>query len=198
MTSSNGNMFRVTGRLCGNSPVTGEFPTLRPVTRSFDCFFNVHLDKRLSKQSWGWWLETLSCPLWHHCNDIEKKIRQSFGTHSELLLHVTWQSLFNTVTCKALFSLYMKPLTSYNWTHCGRNKMATILQTTIRIAFSLHRIKFHLFFSYGFIDNKSAFVQWMPWSRTSDNVSVLSMRPLSTKVSENLIKVRAFLFTKIS
>ena len=40
MTSSNGNIFRVTGPLCaGNSPVTGEFPAQSPVTRSFDVFF---------------------------------------------------------------------------------------------------------------------------------------------------------------
>ena len=36
--------------LCaGNSPVTGEFPTQRPVTRIFDVFFDLHLNKRLSK-----------------------------------------------------------------------------------------------------------------------------------------------------
>ena len=35
MTSSNGNIFRVTGHLCGDSPVPGEFPAQRPVTRSF-------------------------------------------------------------------------------------------------------------------------------------------------------------------
>ena len=55
--------------LCvGNSPVPGEFPTQRPVTRSFDAFFDLRLNKRLSKQSWCWWLEMLSCPLWRHCN----------------------------------------------------------------------------------------------------------------------------------
>ena len=37
----------------GNSPVTGEFPTKKPVTRSFDVFFDLRLNKRLSKQSWG-------------------------------------------------------------------------------------------------------------------------------------------------
>ena len=47
-----------------NSPVPGEFTTQRPVTRSFDVFFDLRLNKRLSKQSWGWWLETLSCSLW--------------------------------------------------------------------------------------------------------------------------------------
>ena len=48
----------------GNSPVAGEFTPQRPVTRSFD----VCLNKRLSKQSWGWWFETPSRPLWRHSN----------------------------------------------------------------------------------------------------------------------------------
>ena len=52
----------------GNTPVPGEFPAQRPVTRSFGVFFDLRLKKRLSKQSWGWWSETLSCPLWRHCN----------------------------------------------------------------------------------------------------------------------------------
>ena len=52
----------------GNSPVTGEFPTQRPVTRSFDVLFDLRLNKRLSKHSWGWWFETPSRPLWRHCN----------------------------------------------------------------------------------------------------------------------------------
>ena len=37
----------------GNSPVIGEFPAQRPVTRSFDAFFDLRLNKRLSKQSFG-------------------------------------------------------------------------------------------------------------------------------------------------
>ena len=57
--------------LCaGNSPVSGEFPTQRPATRSFDVFFDLHPNKRLNKQSRGWWFETLSCSLWRHCNGI--------------------------------------------------------------------------------------------------------------------------------
>ena len=43
--------------LCaGNSPVTGEFRSQRPVTQSFDVFFDLRLNKLLSKQSWSWWL----------------------------------------------------------------------------------------------------------------------------------------------
>ena len=53
----------------GNSPVTGEFPAQRPVTRSCDVFFDLRLNKRLSKQSWGWWFDTPSHPLWRHCNE---------------------------------------------------------------------------------------------------------------------------------
>ena len=78
MTSSDGYVFRVTGPCTGNSPVTGEFPAQRPVTRSFDVFFHLSLNKqlKLSKQSQGRWFETPSCPLWHHCNGI---IIFSFG-----------------------------------------------------------------------------------------------------------------------
>ena len=52
----------------GNSLVSGGFPTQRPVRRSFDVFFDLCLNKRLSNQSWGWWFETPSHPLWRHCN----------------------------------------------------------------------------------------------------------------------------------
>ena len=51
MTSSNGNIFRVTGHLCGE--FIGEFPSQMPVTRSFDVFFDLCLNKRLRKQSGG-------------------------------------------------------------------------------------------------------------------------------------------------
>ena len=88
MTSSNENIFRVTGHLCGKLPVTGEFPTQRPVTRSFAVFFDLRLNKRLSKQCWGWWLR-------HHCayygiTAMPKHDR--FGTHmyASLCLHVCW------------------------------------------------------------------------------------------------------------
>ena len=54
----------------GNSPVRGEFPAQRPVTGSFDVFFDLHPNKRLSTQLRGWWFETPSCPLWRHRNGL--------------------------------------------------------------------------------------------------------------------------------
>ena len=83
MTSSNGNIFRVTGPLCGEFTGPGEFPAQRPVTQSFDVFFDLRLDKRLSKQPWGWWFKTPAWSLWRHRND----------THDGFTIHETvcWQ-----------------------------------------------------------------------------------------------------------
>ena len=68
MTLSNGNNFLALLALCaGNSPGTGEFSAQKPVTRSFDVFSDLRLNKRLSQQSWGWWFETPSRSLWRHC-----------------------------------------------------------------------------------------------------------------------------------
>ena len=79
MTSSNGNIFRVTGPLCGEFTDPGEFTAQRPVTRSFDVFFDLRLNKQLSKQPWGWWFETPSWSLWRHCNVDGPWISQPIG-----------------------------------------------------------------------------------------------------------------------
>ena len=65
-TSSNGNCFRVTGPLCGE--FTGR--QWIPLTKASDAsvFFDLRLNKRLSKQSWGWWFDTPSRSLLRHCN----------------------------------------------------------------------------------------------------------------------------------
>ena len=54
--------------LCaGNSPVTGEFPSQRPVTRSFDVFFDLCLNKQLRTiETPVIWEPSFS--LWRHCN----------------------------------------------------------------------------------------------------------------------------------
>ena len=50
--------FSASLAICANSPVTGEFPAQRPVTQSFDFFFDLRLNKRLSKPLRGWWFES--------------------------------------------------------------------------------------------------------------------------------------------
>ena len=81
--------------LCaGNSPVTGEFPAQRPVTRSFDVFVDLRMNKRLSKQSGGWWFETPLRSLWRHCNDSGWSIFHSSHRY-RIWLAYTWDGLIN-------------------------------------------------------------------------------------------------------
>ena len=65
VTSSNENIFRITGLCEGNPSVTGGFPSQRPVTQSSDVFF----DLRLNKQSRCWWFQIPSRSLRCHCNE---------------------------------------------------------------------------------------------------------------------------------
>ena len=69
MTSPNGNMFRVTGPLWGESTGPRWIPSQRPITRSFAVFFDLRLNKGFSKQSIRLWFKTPSRSLWRHCND---------------------------------------------------------------------------------------------------------------------------------
>ena len=65
-----------------NSTVTGEFLSQRPVTRSFDVFFDLCLNKGLSKQWWDWWFETPSRSLWRHCDGVLLREGQYVGSVS--------------------------------------------------------------------------------------------------------------------
>ena len=56
--------------------VSGKFPSQRPVTRIFGVFFDLRLNKRLSKQSWGGWFKTPSRSLWRHRNVCRWKGKQ--------------------------------------------------------------------------------------------------------------------------
>ena len=78
------------------SPMTTEFPTRRPVTRSFDIVFDLRLNKQLSKQGWGWWFETPLRPLWRHYNDLRchnTNCYSPINKHSMLYLIVLFWNL---------------------------------------------------------------------------------------------------------
>ena len=122
MTSSNGNIVRVTGVYAENSPVPGEFPAQRPVTRGLDVFFDLRLNKRLSKQSWGWWFETLSRPLWRQFNHLLRygvqQAREYIYDMMNGMLGNPWFCITKTkVRCRKFFgrmeySFLLKPLLS--------------------------------------------------------------------------------------
>ena len=107
MTSSNGNIFRVTVPLCGEFTGPGEFPTQRPVTRSFDVFFDLRLNKQLSKQPWGWWFETPSWSLWRQRNE-RSRVLWYFLCYLNKATCFTWhhtlRCLWNVLCCRILFN----------------------------------------------------------------------------------------------
>ena len=70
MTSSMDTFSALLAFCVGISPVTGQFSSQRPVTRSLDVFFDLLYNKRLGKQSWGWWFETPARSLWRHSDYI--------------------------------------------------------------------------------------------------------------------------------
>ena len=110
----------------GNSPVPGEIPTQRPVTRSFNVYFDLRPNKRLSKQWWGWWFETQSCPLWCHRNvwyDTHKPwvhvyttrklsprdyLNRMIGTQKQSMIHKSSSVDYYTVKSCAVNSLSFK------------------------------------------------------------------------------------------
>ena len=69
-TSSNGNIVRVTGHLCGEFTGHRWIPRTKASDMDLDVFFELRLNKRFSKHSWGWWFETPSGPLWRQCDEL--------------------------------------------------------------------------------------------------------------------------------
>ena len=80
MTSSNRNIFRVTAHLCGEI-----HRAQRPVTWSFDVSFDLHLNKRLSKQWRDWWFETLSRSLWRLRNFMAVEVHSYVLSNIEII-----------------------------------------------------------------------------------------------------------------
>ena len=96
--------------LCaGNSPVAGEFPTQRAATRSFDVFFDPFPNKRLSKQSRGWWFEMPPRSLWRHNNNKELSIANWIGNVSSV------RYLYTEIIGKQQ-STFLLIDTGFNWT----------------------------------------------------------------------------------
>ena len=84
--------------LCeGNPSVTGGFPSQRPVTRSFDVFFDLLLNKRLRKHSRRQRLRTTPWSLWRHCN-----VKSYLNVHIFWPIHCCYW-LFNDSLCHLLF-----------------------------------------------------------------------------------------------
>ena len=145
--------------LCaGNSPVPVNSPHKGQWRGALMFFFYLRLNKRLSKQQWGWWFEMPSWSLWRHCNDsLELRLKHMNITRSikdELGTYVTFwakqkQPKFNfplAVRCISwIFSLNIAcavALHSTNGmllTHWGRTKWTLSWQKMLEFRFKFHR-----------------------------------------------------------
>ena len=106
MTLSNGNILRVTGPLCGEFTGPGEFPAQRPVTWSFYVFIDLRLNKRLSKQPWGWWFETPPWSWWRQWNDYWKTVPMNISAYTDF---------YTTAQGSIGFGLFLIRLPRYLW-----------------------------------------------------------------------------------
>ena len=97
--------------LCrGNSSVTGEFFAQRPVTRSFDVSFDLHLNKRLSKQS-CYWFETPSRSLWLHRNDYVPLLLPVLDTRNHSITVAAHRVLFICIaSSQVMYQRIVSPL----------------------------------------------------------------------------------------
>ena len=84
MTSLNGNIFRVTGHLCGE--FTG-IPHTKASHAELWCFFYLRVNKGLSKQSGGWWFGTPSWSLWRHSNVQQKSLWDDMSVMKSRITH---------------------------------------------------------------------------------------------------------------
>ena len=115
----------------------GNFPAQRPVTRSFDVFFDLRLNKRLSKQPWGWWFETPAWSLWRHRN--EKWIPNN-RWYASCLLSFVFSNIYHlllisiqqvTYFCTVLYKCDMSVDISWGY-KCYKCSTAMILLTPRR------------------------------------------------------------------
>ena len=137
MTSANGNIFRVTGHLCGEFTGHREFPAQRPVTRSFGVSLICSwINGQINNRGAG----DLRC---HHANYDVPVLGASNATG---LSRVSKSCPISRVSksCPKFVEIMIKD----QLTHWGRDKMATIFQTPLSNAFSWKkmfefRLKFH-------------------------------------------------------
>ena len=129
MALSNGNISAILYLCDGNPPVTGGFPSQRPVARSVAVFFDLRMSTQLSKQSRRRWFETPSRSLWRHCN--VQSFPMCYGLlHTQKLTHSVRNLLFGCslkptdFTHAAFFSTNVNPVLPVSgrcWPFCKKN-----------------------------------------------------------------------------
>ena len=103
MTSSNGNIFRVTVPLYGLFTGPRWIPRTKASEAELYVFFDLRRNKRLSKQSWGWWFETPWRLSPNHCNVFAEK-RSSIDRLQQIFPHVSTGHILHITHYPKLFT----------------------------------------------------------------------------------------------
>ena len=85
--------------------------------RSFDVFFDLHLKKRLIKQSRRWWLQALSRWLWRHCNEncFQVVVKVPTRVSSVLLHRPTSRTTMATISTVCITSQWRQERLENHW-----------------------------------------------------------------------------------
>ena len=107
----------------GYTPVTGEIPSQRPVTRSFDVYFDLRPNKRVSKHSSRRWFETPSRSLWRRCNVfmVMPFLGVSRNSASQVAVNVPNQMLTDLPRSAGAVHLWCLDMDSLASVRCGSN-----------------------------------------------------------------------------
>ena len=135
MASSNGNIFHVTGLLCGHSPITCEFPAQMASDPELWCFCLSSPEATIEQTMEMLVFETPSCSLWRHCNvqwicEILCLwfILASTGHHRMSLKFCQW------LVCRGLFHYF---------TSSKKEEITWFRTYVIRLSFRIHDVLLH-------------------------------------------------------
>ena len=90
-----------------NPPVTGGFPSQRPVTRSFDIFFDLRLNICMNKRTKRRWFETPSHSLWRHCNadkTLFAETKTRWWLKNKCMLYMIQSKFLSSLFLKSFFT----------------------------------------------------------------------------------------------
>ena len=99
MTSSNENIFRVTGHLWGEFTGHRWIPLTKASDADLDVSFDLRVNKPLSKQSWGWWFEVQLRSLRRHCNEGGVVLITDFQGHLAIYIDSEFKKKTNVQHC---------------------------------------------------------------------------------------------------
>ena len=125
ITLSNENISALLALCAGNTQVTGEFPSQRPVTQSFDIFFYLRLNKRLSKQSRSRLFGMPSRLLWRHCNAPKTSLHELSNTWMKDPSFLNVMIVTDKMAKQDILNVKHGPLYMYSIIQCGHNLILT-------------------------------------------------------------------------